>query len=153
MQSTRRRELVAGLVVALLGAGAAVKGGTYEIGTLANMGPGLFPVIVGCAMVLVGAMIAAAPPAAEAAIPMGHGSTRFDLRVWACVLGGAGLFIVLSHYAGLLPAIFVSVLVSAWADRTTTWRGSLVLAACVSAFGIALFTYALHVQIPILQGF
>ncbi len=52
-----------------------------------------------------------------------------------------------------MPAILLSVFVSAWADRTTTWVGSLVLALGVTAFGVALFTYALHGQIPLLEGY
>ena len=148
MPSTQKREVLAGLVVAVFGALAAVKGSSYQIGTLADMGPGLFPVMIGVAMMVVGGLIAAAAPAGaahEATVPV-------DLRVWACVLAGAGLFIGLSQFAGLLPAIFLSVFVSAWADRATTLRGSLMLAACVSAFGIGLFTYVLHVQLPILGG-
>lgn len=148
MQPNRKREGLAGLVVAGLGAAAAAKGSTYSIGTLADMGPGLFPVMIGVAMMVVGGLIAAAPAVAgahEAAVP-------FDPRVWLCVLAGAGLFIGLSQFAGLLPAIFLSVFVSAWADRTTTLRGSLLLATCVTAFGIGLFTYVLHVQLPILGG-
>jgi hypothetical protein len=150
MQAERKREMVAGGVMALLGLGAAVKGSSYSIGTLADMGPGLFPVMVGGALVVVGGLIALSSPAPGSA----HGApVTFDKRVWICLLGGAALFIVLAAYAGLLPAIFLSVLVTAWADRTTTWRGSLILSACVSGFGIALFTYVLHVQIPVLQGF
>jgi hypothetical protein len=150
MQTERKREIAAGGVMALLGLGAAAKGASYSIGTLTDMGPGLFPVIVGMALVVVGGLIALSSPADAG----GHGEApRLDLRVWIYVLGGAALFIVLGSYAGLLPAIFLSVLVTAWADRSTTWRGSLVLAACVSAFGIALFVYVLHVQIPLIVGF
>ena len=34
-------------------------------------------------------------------------------------------------------------------DRDSTWLGSLVLAAVVSAFGVTLFSYFLQVPMPI----
>jgi hypothetical protein len=69
-----------------------------------------------------------------------------------CIVSGILLFILLAQYAGLLPAIFFCVLVSARGDRTATWRSSFVLAAGVTAFGIFLFSWLLGVQIPIIRG-
>jgi hypothetical protein len=57
-----------------------------------------------------------------------------------------------AEYGGLLPAIFACVFVSALGSKTTHWKEALVLAACVTAFGVALFAFGLKVQIPILRG-
>jgi hypothetical protein len=51
-----------------------------------------------------------------------------------------------------LPAIFACVFVSAIGSTTTTWKEALVLAVCVTVFGIVLFAYGLQIQIPILRG-
>jgi uncharacterized membrane protein YdbT with pleckstrin-like domain len=76
-----------------------------------------------------------------------------DWRGWIAIIAGVGLFMGLCEYAGLMPAIFACVFVSAMGSTTTTWKEAVVLAVCVTVFGIVLFAYGLQVQIPILRGF
>ena len=52
----------------------------------------------------------------------------------------------------MIPAVFACVFVSAMGSTNTTWKEALVLAVCVTVFGIALFAYVLQIQIPILRG-
>jgi hypothetical protein len=158
MSTVNKRDYYAGALVALIGAGAAYQGSSYGIGTLAQMGSGFFPTAIGCGMILIGAAIAATGGGAEPAATTGledphHAPTTMDWRGWVAIISGVALFMALCEFVGLLPAIFACVFVSAMGSTTTTWKEAAVLAAGVSAFGIALFSYLLQVQIPILRGF
>jgi len=151
------RDYYAGGLIALIGAGAAYEGSTYGIGSLSQMGSGFFPMLLGVGMMLTGAAIAlfgteAAGPPAGLQDPHHDAAPGVDWRAWIAVIAGVCLFMSLAEYAGLLPAIFACVFISALGSKTTTWKEALALAVGVTAAGIALFAFALKVQIPILRG-
>lgn len=61
MQSKRsviKREAWAAGTMIVLGLGAIAQASTYNIGSLARMGPGMFPAILGVLLVLLGLIIA-----------------------------------------------------------------------------------------------
>jgi hypothetical protein len=156
MISAGKRDYYAGALIALIGAGAAYEGSTLGIGSLAQMESGFFPAVIGAGMVLVGAAIAvtggATGPATTGLEDPHHADGPMDWRGWIAIIAGVVLFMALCEYAGLLPAIFACVFVSAMGSTTTTWKEALVLAVGVTVFGIVLFSYVLQVQIPILRG-
>ena len=47
-----KRDYYAGGLMLVLGVGAAVIGSGYKFGTLARMGPGFMPVVLGCVLAL-----------------------------------------------------------------------------------------------------
>jgi hypothetical protein len=157
MNSANKRDYYAGALVALIGAGAAYQGSSYGIGSLAQMGSGFFPTMIGLGMVLIGAAIAAtgggAAPATTGLEDPHHAPVGMDWRGWIAIISGVCLFMALCEYVGLLPAIFACVFVSAMGSTTTSWKEAAVLSAGVTVFGILLFSYFLQVQIPILRGF
>lgn len=136
----------------LLGLGTIVEGSTYRLGTLRQMGPGYFPVMLGVAMTIVGVLIALAAmqPSTgdddDDAIP-----EKPEWKGWICIIAGPVLFIILGAYFGLLPATFACVFVSALGDKTTTLKQATVLAAGITIFGIIIFVYMLGVTFPILR--
>jgi hypothetical protein len=156
MISASKRDYYAGALIALIGAGAAFEGSTLGIGSLAQMESGFFPTVIGVGMILVGAAIAvtggAAGPVTTGLEDPHHVEAAMDWRGWIAIIAGVVLFMALCEYAGLLPAIFACVFVSAMGSTTTTWKEALVLALCVTVFGIVLFSYGLQIQIPILRG-
>ena len=135
----------------LLGLVMAVRGPTYRTGTLMHMGPGFMPTVLGVTLILLGEVIAAS------AATTGEGEDE-DVppgirgwRGWSCILAGPLLFMICGSYGGLIPAVFACVFVSALGDRTATWKSALALAALVTVFGVALFSYLLQVPMPILK--
>jgi len=58
-------------------------------------------------------------------------------------------FIVLGQYAGLVPAAFFSVFISALGDRTANLKGTILLAIGTTVFGVVLFHYLLSISIPL----
>ena len=53
-----KRDYYAGALMVLLGVGAAVTGSGYKFGTLARMGPGFMPVVLGVVLAFIGILIA-----------------------------------------------------------------------------------------------
>ena len=149
---TRKRDFYAGGLMVLIGCGVALKGLTYRAGTLMHMGPGFLPTTLGVILALLGIAIAAA------AMTDGEASEDGERILpehpqwwgWLCILAGPVLFIVCGRYFGLIPGTFACVFVSALGDRSATLKSSLILAAVVTVFGVALFSYFLQIPLPVL---
>jgi hypothetical protein len=148
MSFSHRRDYYAGALMVLVGGGAAYVASHYRMGTLTSMGPGYFPTVLGVVLAIIGIVIAGsaaytAPAAGEAS------AVRPDWRGWLCITAAALLFVGLARYAGLVAATFVCVFIAALGDRENSWKESTLLAAGITIFGVALFSFVLHVQIPL----
>jgi len=147
----RKRDFFAGGLMILFGMIMALKGPTYQLGTLMHMGPGFLPTALGVILIGLGVAIGAT----ATTVPEGEDEDLLPENpqwfAWACILASPLVFIVFGAYGGLLPATFSCVFVAALGDKTATWKGSFLLAALVSAFGVALFSYVLQIPMPVLQ--
>jgi hypothetical protein len=152
----RKRELYAGALVALLGAGTVLEARTYDIGTLTEMGPGFLPLVLGIILIFISILIAAGAGQGEGATgamaePAHMAVGPFDWRGGIAIASGVLAFIGLGAFAGLIPATFACVFISALGDRTATARFAALLALCVTAAGCVLFTVLLKVPFPLLR--
>jgi Tripartite tricarboxylate transporter TctB family len=145
---SQKRDYYAGGLMMLIGLGAAFESRNYNMGTLFHMGPGFFPLILGIVMTFLGILIAGVAATSEAAPDDQLTLPKPEWIAWLCILAGPFLFIILGSYGGLIPATFACVFVSALGDRTSTLKGALALAAGVTVFGVALFSYLLQVSLP-----
>ena len=148
-----KRDYYAGGLMLWLGLGAAVTGTGYKFGSLARMGPGFMPVVLGMVLAFIGLLIAGTALAS---------SERDDSKFlpdnpqwfgWLCIIGGPILFIILGEYGGMIPAVFACVFVCALGDKSATYKSSAILAAGVTVFGVLLFHYMLSIPFPLLRGF
>jgi Tripartite tricarboxylate transporter TctB family len=149
---TWKRDYYAGGLMLLLGVGAAVTGSGYKFGTLARMGPGFMPVVLGVLLAFLGLLIAgtalfSSEPDERKFLP--EDPQWFG---WFCILAGPVLFIILGHYGGMIPAVFACVFVCALGDKTATYKSSFILASGVTVFGVLLFHYLLNIPFPLLRG-
>lgn len=146
MSSHAIRRWGSSLCVIIAGAATVLAAMQYPFGTLAAMGPGYFPVALGVLLIFLGALLGLAPDdaaAEDAAAP------RTELRGPVLVVVALVLFIIIGKYAGLAPAAFVLIFLSALGDRGTTLRSAAVLAAVVTSAGLFLFAKVLHGQLPL----
>lgn len=148
-----RRDLWGGALIAAVGAFTMMQAYTYQIGQLARMGPGYYPMMLGAFLVVLGILIPLSPDPDEvlheAADDAPAGPSRKDrLRGMACIAGGIGLFIVIGHFLGFLPATFALVFTSAMGDTSNTPRTAAILAAAMTLFGLVVFSWALQLQFP-----
>lgn len=148
----KKRDFYAGGLIVLIGAAVALNAYTnYNLGTLTQMGPGMFPLMLGIALTFVGLLIlgtglATPHDPAETILP-----EQREWRGWACILAGPVLFIALGDYFGMAAATFGCVFVSALGDRTATFKSSAILAVIVTVFGCLLFAYVLKLPFPIFK--
>lgn len=142
------KELVsAGLMIAI---GVATVAGSlnYDIRTLARMGPGYFPLLLGAILIVIGALILITP-STEIDEDLGRNKGKPEYRAWGFVVLGVVLFAVLGHYTGLVPATFALVLVSALGDRSNSLMAASALALGITVMAVAIFHYGLQMQFPL----
>jgi hypothetical protein len=145
-----RRDLYGGCIIALFGLIGVLEGYRLGAGTLRNMGSGYVPMSLGVILMCLGLFMAIRQTEPEPGTEVIFGEPEW--RGWICIIVGVLSFIVLGQYAGLVPASFVCVFISALGDRTATLKGALVLSACVTLFGVVLFHYILKISIPLFWG-
>ena len=147
----KKRDFYAGGLMTLLGAATSLDSLTYSLGTLTHMGPGMFPLMLGATLTFVGVLILGA----AVATPLGDDERILPKHKewlgWGCILAGPILFIIMGEFFGMVPATFSCVFVSALGDRTSTVKGSALLAAGVTFFGTLLFSYILQIPFPMFR--
>lgn len=154
MQSRRsviKREAWAAGTMIVLGLGAIAQASTYTLGSLARMGPGLFPAILGVLLVLLGLIIARMAYSPMVTEEDAEEIPPPEWRGWGCIIGGLMTFILLGKYGGLVPATFALVFISAMGDREHTPRSAALLAVGVTILGVAVFSWALQLQFPLFR--
>ena len=145
-----QKDVAAGLIYVLIGAGFSLGALNYRLGDAARMGPGWFPFWIGILLVIVGLFTAWAglkPDAAEDRVKPP------ELRTLAWILGAVVLFGVLLQPFGLIASLFVLVLVSAFASHEFGWGSTLLLAVALIAFSTGVFIYGINLQIPLWPSF
>jgi hypothetical protein len=149
-----RKDYYSCLLLLIIGGGAVGLGLTYQFGALNQMGAGFVPVVMGFLLMAVALAIGIT---AEPPKPIGtdslntHGlkPAKPEWRGWLCIVGGIVAFIAFGKYGGMVPASFFCVFISAMGDRDNTVKGATLLAAAITAFGVAVFYYGLHLQLPL----
>jgi hypothetical protein len=121
---------------------------SYDLGTPRQMGPGMFPVLLGyvtagCGVVLViSALLRAAP--------------RVDVRIaWRPLIMIAlsvAVFALSITSLGLLPAVMLMTLCAALAEGKLKLRGALLLGAVLAALAIMIFIVGLNIPVRVLRG-
>lgn len=149
MQSnvSQKRDLGSGALIFAIGAGATLLGLQYPIGTLADIGPGLFPTAIGILLALTGLVIAAT----RLDIRFKPSDAAPDWRGWGCIVGGILAFALLGEYFGLAVASFAIVFISALGDRNNSIPQAAMLAVAMVVVSIVVFWWALQLQMPLFK--
>ena len=140
------RDFYGGLLVILIGALALWGGLRYDVGSLADMGPGFFPAAIGGLLILVGAIIAFS---GLGTVETTGGIALPDLRGLVCITLGLIAFAAFGVYGGLVPATFALVFVAALGDRKNTLQQAVWLSLAMVAIAIVVFRWALQLQLPL----
>jgi hypothetical protein len=145
--SNYNKDFYGGALLILTGLAVVYRGVAYNIGTMAEMGPGFFPAMLGVLLTLIGAAVALT---AKATAPgTKTKGSRLDFRGPGCITVGITAFIALGKYGGLIPATFAVVFISALGDRTNTITRALLLSVGMVALCLVVFWWGLHIQFPL----
>lgn len=142
-----RKELYSAGLMMLIGIGTTVGSLDYDVRSLARMGPGYFPLMLGVGLMIIAALILVTP--SDDADMVTEDDNRPQFRGWACVIIGVVLFIVLGKYGGLVPATFALVMVSALGDDGNSVIASAVLGLAITAMAVGIFHFGLQMQFPL----
>jgi hypothetical protein len=138
------KDFWAGIIYIGLGSTAIIIARDYGMGTALRMGPGYFPTVVGFLLIFIGLI-----SAVRSFIQPGSPIDRFTFTGLLLVLGSTLLFGFVVRGAGLVVALPLLVLISAYASVHFRWGPTLVLAAGLTAFCILVFAQALGVPLPV----
>lgn len=133
-----------GVIFVAAGIAFIVIAQNYPIGSARRMGPAYFPTILGGLLALIG--LAAA---ARSFVGRGEGVRNFAYKPLVLVCLATVLFGLLVRWAGLLPSVFLLVVVSASASVHFRWRSATLLGLGLAAFCIGVFVYGLGLPMPI----
>lgn len=144
-----RRDVFAGLMFVCFGVWGLAAAGDLEMGSLSEMGPAYFPRAVSCLLILLGIAITTtgfSKNAARLELP-------WALRPILMVTLASLAFALLLERAGIVLALSANVLIGAMAGRWPGWLMLVLLATSLIVASIALFVWALGMQIPIWPNF
>jgi putative tricarboxylic transport membrane protein len=125
-------ELAAGVVVLVAGLVVALESITYPMGTMRNVGPGIFPTLLGIILAMLGIAVIFEGRASQAVAP------KVPWRALLAVCASLGSFALLIDRAGAFVAIFSLIFLAGLADKTFR-----PFTLCCVACGLCAFITAL----------
>jgi hypothetical protein len=130
------------------GAGAYVN---YSMGTAARPGPAYFPFGLGVILAVLGVMILMSGISKQ---PPDDGRiSAFAWRPLAVIIFAVVLFGLLLPRLGLVVALPVLIIVSAWGGDEFHWIEAIILAVVLTVFSWLVFIKGLGLTIPVLPAF
>lgn len=144
-RSNSTADIEAGLFFTLFGATTAVLSLQYPLGTIAMMGPGMFPFLLGVILAILGLAILAKGILAE-----GEEAGNFPLKPAILIPASLLVFALLVVWAGLLIAVPAQVFVALWASDHFTVKRAAALSAGLLAFCYIVFVHFLGIAVPLI---
>lgn len=139
-----KEEAGAGLLLAALGAAAMAEAASYPVGSASRMGPGLFPALLGGALVVLGAAVALKALAQKAvAAGAGGGLHGWAWRPLLLVTGSVLLFAAGIGPLGLALAGALTVAVASAGSREARPAEAVGFAAAMGLLALLLFVHGL----------
>jgi putative tricarboxylic transport membrane protein len=144
---------MAALAVAVIALVAVVKSKDLEFGSLAEIGPGLFPAALSFILLGLCLVLAATSWRNEARTGLAF---AMNWRAACCILGALCVFaLTIRGIAPIIPALGVvgaaplAILLAGLADPETKWRQLSVFAVALTAFCTLLFRFLLGLPLPV----
>jgi hypothetical protein len=141
-------DLLAGLGMAVLCGAFVLFASDYGIGRLARIGPGFYPTAFGLVGVGLGILIVIG-----SFLSAGEAEAPLRWRPLLFVSAGIAAFTLMVEPVGLLPAVFVSTVINALADRRSRLPGTLLLAVFLTAGVWLVFVVLLGLPIRLIGDF
>jgi hypothetical protein len=116
----------------------------YSLGAAGKMGPGYFPLLLGGVLALLGVVLIA-----RSVVLDGEPLPRFHILPLAMIAAAVCLFGVLIEPLGLVIALAVLTMLSAWAGPQFRWLEAAALTAALIVFSIGVFVYALGLSLSV----
>jgi hypothetical protein len=141
------KDALSGLLFVVIGLLAVVFARTYDFGTARAMGPGYFPVVLGCLIAGLGTVLLAKALIVPADADRVAGvSTRAILLVLASIVS----FAILIRPAGLIIAVSAAVIIGRLAGSKVRLIETIAMTGVLALVCSVLFVYALNMPLHLL---
>ena len=141
----RSKDFWSGVMFLAAGGGFVGFGRKHPLGTAMIMGPAYFPTVLGALLALIGFILIG-----RAMLRPGPAVGRLAYGPLALVTASTVLFAVLLRRLGLAGALFLLVVLSAYASARFRWPVALALAVGLAVGSSILFVWLLGLPLPIL---
>ncbi len=142
------KDFYAGLLFIFFGLFAVIVAATsYPIGNAVHMGPGIFPIILGGMLILIGIVVAA-----RVLWLGGETIEPISPRPLFMVSAGLVMFALLVEPLGFILAILALVVIGALGGWEFRVREVLVLCLVLAALAVGVFVYAIGMPINLWPG-
>ena len=140
MKSVRfdRTNALCGALFILLGLFFVVQSLDIELGTAFRMGPGYFPLVLACVLVLFGLIIVVQSARVEH-----EGVGPIAWRGLMFILPAPIVFGMTVRGLGFVPALFLAAMIASFASSRMTPLLSVLLSAVLTLFSVLVFSYGL----------
>jgi uncharacterized membrane protein len=145
MERLNLRDAAAGAIFFAIGAAFALGARSLETGSAFRMGPGYCPLLLSVILMLLGAIIIASSFASQNQ-PLGP----VPWRGLVLVLAAPVVFGLSVRKLGLAPAIVLTVVLAVYASRRSRLWLAAAMAAGLTIFCLAVFSYGLGLPLPLL---
>jgi len=148
MKIKNAKDFWAGLMFLAFGLGFVLVSRNYSMGTAVRMGPAYFPAVLGGILAVLGLVIFL-----RSFVIHPEKIGAFHLKPLFVVLAAIILFALALKPLGLVLATAIVVGVGAFASHEFSWKATIVLAAILAAFAVAVFYYGLGLPFNIWPEF
>lgn len=139
------KDFWSGVMFLALGLAAVIIARDYAMGSAGRMGPGYFPTALGWILVAIGAICTG-----RSFFTKGEALEKFSFKALFLVLISVLLFGGIVRGAGLVVAIPLLIMISAYASKKFGWIAAIALAIGLTVFCVLLFVKALGLPMPII---
>jgi hypothetical protein len=139
------KDFWSGIIYLFFGTGAFIIARDYPMGTALKMGPSYFPSILSVLLVLVG-IISVIRSLIRPGSPVG----TFAFKGLLLVIVSTVIFGLLLRSAGLIIALPVMVIISAYGSMYFRWPTAIAMAVGLTVFCVLIFLKGLGVPLPLL---
>jgi hypothetical protein len=139
------KDFWSGVMFIVFGLAAVIIARDYAMGSAGRMGPAYFPTALGWILAALGAT-----GVLRSFLTAGEPVEKFAIRELFLILLSVILFGILVRGAGLVIAVLISIVLSAYASPKFRWKSVGILAVGMAVFAVLLFVKALGLPMPIL---
>ena len=145
LRSIGLSDWIAAALVLALGVFVILEGRSFRLGTLASIGPGFFPFILGWALVIcgLGILLVEGPRNGQAPLPVPALRPVFALTAALIAFG------VLVERFGFAPAVFAATFLATFFTEGGKLAGRLLLALCITLGSVLLFRQLLGLPLEV----
>ena len=139
------KDFCAALIYLAMGLGAIYMGRELPMGTALKMGPAYFPAVLGWLLAFIGVL-----SLIRSFLRKGEPIPAFAWKPLLLITGATVVFGLLVRGAGLVVALPLFIMMTAFASVKFRWGPSLALAAVATVFCALVFVKGLGVPLPLI---